>query len=217
VKPHLRYLRYVLLHKLYVFRAGLLVRPLSVAWLWRLLVHDLSKFGRAEWGPYVAMFYGAPLKDIEHNERALAAGCLCSTCQRQIAIVAERKQRQAAFNFAWLHHIHVNPHHWQHWVLHEDSGKTLVLVPDAVIADEMLADWMGAGQKVLARPTMRVCVAETVKWYAANHQRMLLRDPVRQRIEENLMRLSVQFGLVAAALQVRAAEQARASIVIPGR
>jgi hypothetical protein len=39
----------VLRHKWYVLRAG---RRLGVP-LWRLLVHDLSKFSRAEWGAYV--------------------------------------------------------------------------------------------------------------------------------------------------------------------
>ena len=50
---HLRYLRYVLRHKWFVFlecfRAGL---------IWRGIVHDLSKFSLTEWGPYVEKFYG---------------------------------------------------------------------------------------------------------------------------------------------------------------
>jgi hypothetical protein len=40
---------------------------------------------------------------------------------------------------------------------------------------------------------------------------------VRHRVEETLMLLSAKYGLVTAALEVRAAEQARASITIPGR
>jgi len=51
---HFRYLKYVLLHKWYVFLAG---RKARVS-LWRLLVHDLSKFSRVEWKPYVDKFYG---------------------------------------------------------------------------------------------------------------------------------------------------------------
>jgi len=51
---HLRYLKYVLLHKWYVFLAG---RKTGVS-LWRLLIHDFSKFSRVEWKPYVDKFYG---------------------------------------------------------------------------------------------------------------------------------------------------------------
>jgi hypothetical protein len=207
---HLRYLRYVLLHKLYVFAGGIAVANVHreqgwsrnwFAWLWRLLVHDLSKFRPSEWRPYVTNFYGKRSPFTEGDPRA----------------AQEARDRAAQFNRAWLLHIHRNPHHWQHWILHEDSGKTLVLLPESWIVDEMVADWLGAGTKILARPTLAECVAETVKWYAANHARMQLRDPVRKRVEETLLLLSAKYGLVTAALQVRAAEQARASIVIPGR
>lgn len=53
VIAHLRYARYVALHKLYVLRAGLQ----TGAPLWRLLIHDWSKLTPAEWGPYVRAFY----------------------------------------------------------------------------------------------------------------------------------------------------------------
>lgn len=53
--PHLKYLRYVILHKYYVLVAGRRVGGIP---LWRLLVHDHSKFSRAEWGPYVQQFFG---------------------------------------------------------------------------------------------------------------------------------------------------------------
>ena len=49
------------------------------------------------------------------------------------------------FNYARLHHIHANPHHWQHWVLFEDdpsSGvpyKILEMPEDDAI--EMILDW----------------------------------------------------------------------------
>ena len=47
LKPHLRYLGYVVRHKWFVFRAGLR----TGAPLWRLVIHDWSKFTPAEWGP----------------------------------------------------------------------------------------------------------------------------------------------------------------------
>lgn len=119
--PHLRYLSYVLRHKWFVFRAGLKTR----APLWRLLIHDWSKFSRAEWGPYVAYFYGDP-------ERA-------------------RFDVPAAFDRAWLHHQHRNPHHWQHYLLQEDDGDLKVLPIPAALVREMVADWMGAGRAIAGR------------------------------------------------------------------
>ena len=53
MKPHFRYAAYVVRHKWFVFRAGLKTR----APLWRLVIHDWSKLTRAEWTPYVRMFY----------------------------------------------------------------------------------------------------------------------------------------------------------------
>jgi hypothetical protein len=53
VKAHVRYLGYVVRHKWFVLRAGLRVG----APLWRLVIHDWSKFTLAEWGPYVRTFY----------------------------------------------------------------------------------------------------------------------------------------------------------------
>jgi hypothetical protein len=54
------------------------------------------------------------------------------------------------FARAWLHHIHFNPHHWQHWIFpnnHTPKGSDvengIVAMPER-FALEMVADWMGA-------------------------------------------------------------------------
>lgn len=54
------------------------------------------------------------------------------------------------FANAWLHHIHCNPHHWQHWIFSDGytpNGSNvengLVEMP-SYYALEMIADWMGA-------------------------------------------------------------------------
>lgn len=207
MKPHIQYLRYVVLHKLYVLRAGLAIakhvgRPQSrIAWLWRLLVHDLSKFSRAEWSPYVTNFYGARSKFADNEPGA-----------RQ-----EARERHLAFQRAWLHHIHANDHHWQHHVLLEDSGKTIVLIPPAVLVYEMVADWLAAGPKALRAHSMAEAVAETIVWYAANHRQMQMRDLVRGTAESILHTLAEVYGVKNAAQDIESAQRARASIVIPGR
>jgi len=171
MSAHLSYLRYVLRHKWYVLRAGLLLNGWRPAWVLRLLVHDLSKFRPGEWRPYVAMFYGVP---------------------------GQRSDARHPFEIAWLKHIHRNPHHWQHWLLQQDDGKQLVLLIPPVVVDEMVCDWVGAGQKINGPLTMREAVVETLKWYTANAAVMKLRTPVRLRVELQLVELAARVGIVGA-------------------
>lgn len=112
MKPHLQYLWYVLRHKLYVFIAG---RVLGVP-LWQLLIHDLSKFSPAEWGPYVEHFYsGRP-----------------------------KAETQAAFDRAWEHHWRHNPHHPELWVGGPGGDPSKHVAMPARFVAEMVADWYGA-------------------------------------------------------------------------
>ena len=55
------------------------------------------------------------------------------------------------FSKAWLHHQHLNPHHWEHWIPvtgHNRGGfSDLEPLPMPMWAvREMVADWMGAGR-----------------------------------------------------------------------
>lgn len=51
---------------------------------------------------------------------------------------------------AWLHHLHYNPHHWQHWIFPDNFKKAGADIESGVLempekyALEMVADWMGA-------------------------------------------------------------------------
>lgn len=120
LRLHLRYLGYLVRHKWFVFRAGLW----TGAPVWRLLIHDWSKFLPVEWGAYAWSFYG-PWKYKERPEWLVAS-----------------------FDRAWLHHQHRNAHHWQHWVLQEDRGKVTPLPMPEKLIREMVADWMGAGRAI---------------------------------------------------------------------
>jgi len=114
---HLKYLRYVIRHKWFVF-----IECCKLGIPWRGLVHDLSKFRWSEWRPYVWSFNG-PWK---YDDRPLWL--------RDI------------FNKAWLLHQHRNPHHWQFWCLRCDTdGETVLQMPDCYMR-EMLADWRGANK-----------------------------------------------------------------------
>lgn len=140
MKAHLRYLRYVLSHKWFVLMAGLRIGGIP---LWRLLIHDWSKLTPAEWGPYVRYFYGT----------------------RPTERLADRDGGE--FDRARLHHQHRNPHHWQHWVLREDSGAVKLLRMPEHFAREMVADWMGAGRAMTGRWEAR-------EWYEKNGDNMQL-------------------------------------------
>ena len=118
MKPHLRYLSYVLRHKFWVLVYG---RVYGVP-LWRLIVHDASKFSRAEWGPYVRKFYGG-------------------ASPRDKTGAYDPNAQGEEFKAAWRHHWQNNLHHWEHWA---ECLPTPVPMPE-VYAREMVADWFGAG------------------------------------------------------------------------
>lgn len=83
---------------------------------------------------------------------------------------------QGAFDRAWLHHQHRNPHHWQHWLLREDDGPLKALaIPDDLVR-EMVADWMGAGRAITGR-------WDVASWYAANSDKIVLEPTTRARVE----------------------------------
>lgn len=162
---HFRYLSYVLRHKWFVFVAGLRVG----APLWRLLIHDWSKFTLAEWGPYVRNFYGPPQPPPRDPT-------FTSTVSERQRWVQWKQQRQEAVDRAWLHHQHWNAHHWQHWVLREDSGALKLLEMPERFAREMVADWMGAGRAITGK-------WEAAAWYAKNRDVIVLHPETRRFVE----------------------------------
>ena len=106
---------YEIIPKAFHWEKGVAKYPLFVH-------HDNSKYSEAEYRAYDNYFYGengikkpgGPTEDVER-----------------------------AFQYAWLHHIHSNPHHWQHWILHNDNkeeGTVVLDMPDRFIL-EMICDW----------------------------------------------------------------------------
>lgn len=105
----------VMKHKWHVFQAGRVTR----APLWRLIVHDLSKFRPDEFGPY-ARYFGSAGKPPQ--------------------------ERREEFRIAWAKHLHRNPHHCGWWILRNqggDNGTEILPMPESYVR-EMVADWMGA-------------------------------------------------------------------------
>lgn len=61
-------------------------------------------------------------------------------------------QNKTGFGIAWLHHIHNNPHHWQHWLFPDGysiAGSDIIdgMAPmPTMYIREMVADWMASSK-----------------------------------------------------------------------
>lgn len=120
---------------------------------WQGVTHDLSKLRLSEWMPYARYFYGKWTKQGVEKE----------------------------FDIAWLHHQKRNKHHWQYWVLLEDSGGMTPMDMPLKYRKEMLADWRGAGRAITGKN-------ETKQWYLHSKDNMMLHPETRAWIEANLCR-----------------------------
>jgi len=146
---HLNYLIYLLRHKWFVF-----LEAYKLGIPWRGLLHDLSKFTPFQWFAYL--------------------NYLCSDSGDPKWEEFKRK-----FEYACLEHYHLNPHHWQYWVLRKDNGEIKALPMSDPFCREMLADWRGAGKAKKGYDDSR-------EWYLKNKESMLLHEETRQWIEQQL-------------------------------
>ena len=112
--------------------------------------HDTSKSEADEYKAYDAYFYGG---------------------NRSYAVVQD-------FNYAWLRHIHRNPHHWQYWILVNDDpgeGEIVMDMPYNYIV-EMICDWWAFSH-------MKDDLTEIFKWYDEHADYMKLSDNTRKEVE----------------------------------
>ncbi len=113
--------------------------------------HDDSKYSEEEYGAYDDYFFSG-------TERT-----------------ADQKK---AFSEAWLHHIHENPHHWEHWVLCDGRRFRVFSMPDRYVK-EMVADW--ASFALCSKDPF-----ELRKFWAKKKDSYLLHGKTRERVEELL-------------------------------
>lgn len=115
--------------------------------------HDQSKYSHLEYDAYDKYFYGG---------------------NRSYKVVSD-------FRLAWLHHIHSNPHHWQHWVLINDEPEegTVALPMEYGYIIEMICDWW-------AFSWQKENLYEIFKWYDEHKDRMILHDATRGTVEDIL-------------------------------
>jgi len=108
--------------------------------------HDKSKYSKDEFFPYRQYFY--PLENEKVSEKW--------------------------FNLAWNIHQKSNMHHWQYWVMIEDSGDIIILEMPFFFIIELLCDWTAMSVKFNNKPS---------EWYFKNKSKMLLGDETITCIE----------------------------------
>lgn len=111
--------------------------------------HDRSKLTIEEYEGYDRWFYGVKDESLEAEER---------------------------FNYAWLHHIHNNPHHWQYWVIVEDAGSSLPMKIPAVFLVEMVADWGSFAYR-------KHMPLELKEWYDSHKDKIVMHPESRAKAE----------------------------------
>lgn len=154
-----KYTQYIIEHKENVLKAYLWLKEHGIMELTideQINIHDMSKYTEEEYDPYDAYFYGNKTKKVQEE-----------------------------FDYAWLHHIHNNPHHWQYWVLinDEDGTKALEMPENYVI--EMISDWWAFSHK-------SGNLYEIFDWYKKNKKRQILHENTRKLVEEILDKIKAE-------------------------
>ena len=129
-----------------------------------LAMHDGSKYQEEEYDAYDDYFYGKEGKDDD-----------------------DIKVIDSSFDYAWLHHIHHNPHHWQYWVLIGDDEVPKALEMPVSYVYEMIADWWSFSWK-------NGDLKEIFKWYDAHKSKMILHENTRKLVEEALQKIKNVLG-----------------------
>jgi hypothetical protein len=155
MKRNISYLKYVIKHKWFVLYAGV---KIGVP-LWRLLIHDWSKFTPTEWGPYARMFFD------KNGDRTNVRG----------KGGYDPNAQRLEFNYAWLSH-QKNKHHWQAWISIGDGGSLKPLPIPEVFVKEMVADWCGAGRAVTGK-------WDIAEWYEINKEKMIVHPKTKDLID----------------------------------
>ena len=112
--------------------------------------HDRSKNIEDEYEPYDEYFYGK---------------------NRSYQVIQD-------YEYAWLLHIHRNPHHWQYWILNHDDpdeAETIMDMPENYIL-EMICDWWSFSWR-------SENLYEIFDWYDKNGPYMKLSRKTRKSVE----------------------------------
>jgi hypothetical protein len=167
----IKYLRYILIHKWYVFveccKFGI---PLMG------IIHDMSKFSHCEFFQYARKFYGKYDTEQELRIRFPYGG------------IKTKESVDNEFNYAWLHHQKSNKHHWQYWILVYDNEPEVVVCLDIPLIHrkELLADWIGANKAINKIHKNNYSPRQ---WYQDNKHKIMLHPNTREWVEQQIEHL----------------------------
>lgn len=131
VKYHFMYLKYVILHKWYLFSMGI---QLDLS-LWRCIKHDWTKFLPSEWIPYV---HNMP--NFEYAKKQSSSGYFY------------RAGLNPEFDASVKLHKRRHKHHWDSEANFDSEGNPVAM--DMEDAKEMIIDWIAAG-RAQGKPDVR--------------------------------------------------------------
>lgn len=143
--------------------------------------HDASKSEPDEYEAYDKYFYGG---------------------NRSFKVVED-------FRFAWLNHIHRNPHHWQYWVLINDDPNegTIVLDMPRNYILEMICDWWAFSWKKHDETNNIDDLGEIFKWFDKHKDYMKLSDVTYETVEDILSQIACKLTELAAEKESETSEQ----------
>jgi len=169
-----KYLKYVVRHKFYV--AVLLVKE---GLYWQAITHDLSKFRWFPFKTYANYFYGPKFSVSDGNYIKEVEGNSETGFSKPVTTLDKD------FDYAWLLHQKVNLHHWQFWLLMEDSGKVKLIEMPEKYWKEMLCDWYGASIAT-GKSNFSNYKQATKRWYIAHREVIQLHENTRMSVEWQL-------------------------------
>ena len=141
-------------------------------------IHDQSKFSPEEFEQYANNFWNSDGTQKKPEQRS------------PLSIYN--------FTIAWSHHIHHNPHHWQHWIFSDGYApesmvtrgyitKDGAMVMPSKFATEMIADWMGASKTYTGSWDMS-------DWLKKNMKRIVLHPYTAEDVRQTLSLLDTKYS-----------------------
>jgi len=152
-----KYIFYLIKHKWFA-----MIECFKVGLIFRGIFHDTSKFFPDEFFPYAHHFYNG-----------------IKTGRNKSGYYKPTNTGDKAFDYAWFLHTKRNNHHWQYWVVPEETGTFIPIEMNYKSIKEMICDWKAAGRAQHSKLT-------TLEWYKINKNNLVLNKNTRKILEEIL-------------------------------
>ena len=133
----------------------LLIEKPGVDYELMILLHDDTKTIPSQYNAYDKYLYG-PHSDTTEQE----------------------------YRYAKLEHYNTNPHHWQYWILRDESGNIILDMPYEYII-EMICDWWSFSWQ-------KGDLFQIFDWYEEHKKKIKLSKRTRDTVEDILNKLEAK-------------------------